>query len=506
METRDQYGEPVYVPDIKIEIRTVYGTDINPNDARKLPQVSYGDIYTNEAYMLMKKKYRPTVKEKEKSYLKAITAMKTYSDYSFEELRVFSFLEKKNSEVIRATDVGDLRYSGSWTPNATGNYCLTLIIDDIVAEEVYKVEVIDCGAPPPLQKTTLKKVQPQNRLRKFVAKNSAGLRIRLHPTLQSEQVGVLKVNGIISFIDELENDDGTWLRLSTESIREHCSPNWFPAEAWCLQYNQHLDKTLLFPVIEADPLNIFESGVDQGFSEPLGEPELHVGQPAESLGPVDPHNYDQESEQPVEFKGEVFEKSKQQPHKSGSQSNIGATLDRVVGEGAIKLQALQKWFKGEKFDGQDGLRQDFRRSESDAGLEPIGNQFIRGLRSNSLFGDYKEALEPPGSPFKTARKTTVDRQAEDFARAFLKVTSELREQKPDEFPPSSQNCSSVKILKRALSPSIAETLRTVFAAFLWHEGLIHDAMACASFLKFHPNISKDFSVLESVPETEALTR
>lgn len=46
----------------------------------------------------------------------------------------------------------------------------------------------------------------------------------------------------------------------------------------------------------------------------------------------------------------------------------------------------------------------------------------------------------------------------------------------------------------------------MFAAFLWHEGLIHDAMACASFLKFHPNISKDFSVLENIAETEVLTR
>lgn len=244
------------MPDIKIEIKAMFG------NARKMSQLSYGDIYSSEAYMPLKQRYRPTVKEREKTCLKAISAMKSYHDYSFEELRVFSFLEKQHSEVIPAADLGDLRYSGCWTPNATGNYCLTLVIDDIVAEEVYKVEVIDCGAPPPLQKTTLKKVQPQNRHRKFVAKNSAGLRIRLHPTLQSEQVGILKVNGIISFIDELENDDGTWLRLSTESIREHCSPAWFPAEAWCLQYNQHLEKTLLFPVVEADPLNIFESAIE----------------------------------------------------------------------------------------------------------------------------------------------------------------------------------------------------------------------------------------------------
>ena len=41
-----------------------------------------------------------------------------------------------------------------------------------------------------------------------------------------------------------------------------------------------------------------------------------------------------------------------------------------------------------------------------------------------------------------------------------------------------------------LSPSTAECLRAVFAANLWHQGLVHDAMACASFLKFHPNLPK----------------
>ena len=48
-------------------------------------------------------------------------------------------------------------------------------------------------------------------------------------------------------------------------------------------------------------------------------------------------------------------------------------------------------------------------------------------------------------------------------------------------------------VKEALSPSVAECLRAVFAAFLWHEGIVHDAMACASFLKFNPNLSKEMS-------------
>lgn len=67
---------------------------------------------------------------------------------------------------------------------------------------------VDVKAPPqgmiPPNKNFAKKSAHQpSKLRKFVAKNSAGLRIRAHPSLQSEQIGVVHVNGTIAFIDEV---------------------------------------------------------------------------------------------------------------------------------------------------------------------------------------------------------------------------------------------------------------------------------------------------------------
>lgn len=60
------------------------------------------------------------------------------------------------------------------------------------------------GITPPTQSQTPRKATHQpNRLRKFVASNSAGLRVRSHPSLQSEQIGVVHVNGTIAFIDEV---------------------------------------------------------------------------------------------------------------------------------------------------------------------------------------------------------------------------------------------------------------------------------------------------------------
>lgn len=56
------------------------------------------------------------------------------------------------------------------------------------------------------------------------------------------------VNATIVFIDEIHNDDGVWLRLNAETIKEYYNSSHL--EAWCLQYNQHLGKTLLLSVEE----------------------------------------------------------------------------------------------------------------------------------------------------------------------------------------------------------------------------------------------------------------
>ena len=40
-------------------------------------------------------------------------------------------------------------------------------------------------------------------LRRFAARHSAGLRVRLHPSLQSEQIGVIPPDAVISFTSEV---------------------------------------------------------------------------------------------------------------------------------------------------------------------------------------------------------------------------------------------------------------------------------------------------------------
>lgn len=95
----------------------------------------------------------------------------------------------------------------------------------------------------------------------------------------------------------------------------------------------------------------------------------------------------------------------------------------------------------------------------------------------------KEELESRSSP-KVSRKTSSrhTRPKKDKSGPLFKGESTPRLTEP---------------AKQAMSPSVAECARAVFAAFLWHEGIVHDAMACSSFLKFNPDLTKEHAPIRS---------
>ncbi|BET00252.1 RING [Nesidiocoris tenuis] len=254
--TKDQYGDVVHVPNLRIEVKAV---PIDKKDLgdRKMRRVSQPDELTfgGNPPPCLEIPYEVTIKDK-MCYC-AITIMKAYENYSFEELRYTSPVIKRSSENMLVRPNSDGTYSATWTPASIGWYSILTTIDGYAMHEGYKVEVKEPpqGLTPPSQSVVRKTAHQPNKLRKFVAKNSAGLRVRAHPSLQSEQIGVVHVNGTIAFIDEIHNDDGVWLRLNQDTIRQYCDAAY--SEAWCLQFNQHLGKTLLLPVQE--PKSIIES-------------------------------------------------------------------------------------------------------------------------------------------------------------------------------------------------------------------------------------------------------
>ncbi|XP_043104386.1 E3 ubiquitin-protein ligase MYCBP2 isoform X17 [Puntigrus tetrazona] len=261
VQTKDQYGDVVHVPNMKVEVKAVpvsQKKSIQQENMKKLQRLPGSSSNTTSGTDLtygghpppkLEATYEPMI-IKEARYI-AITMMKAYENYSFEELRFASPTPKRPSEnmLIRANTDGT--YSANWTPGAVGLYTIHVTIDGIEIDAGLEVEVKDPpkGMIPPGTQMVKPKAEPQpSKVRKFVAKDSAGLRVRSHPSLQSEQIGIVQVNGTITFIDEIHNDDGVWLRLNDETVKKYVPNMNGYTEAWCLSFNQHLGRSLLVPV------------------------------------------------------------------------------------------------------------------------------------------------------------------------------------------------------------------------------------------------------------------
>lgn len=210
---------------------------------------------------------------------------------------------------------------------------------------------------------------------------------------------------------QIENDDGVWVRLSTESIRQHCEPGWYPLEAWCLQFNQHIDKHLLHPIIEAfaeyveSPSEDLFAGTTPTSDTPTLSanvmPELSPrktsekqknaeerrptetnpfkaafgqdadGAPAKPLSRSSRNPFEKLTKRAgkvvVDDPDDLDEYVSQDEGESCSMSNVNAAQSKqgakigtwtagVMGGGSSKLQAIQKWFKSESFDARDSSR------------------------------------------------------------------------------------------------------------------------------------------------------
>lgn len=78
--------------------------------------------------------YEVTVSNKMCFY--AITIMKAYQNYSFEELRYTSPALKRSSESMLVIPNGDGSYGATWTPSSAGWYSIVITIDGYNMEDV----------------------------------------------------------------------------------------------------------------------------------------------------------------------------------------------------------------------------------------------------------------------------------------------------------------------------------------------------------------------------------
>lgn len=112
-------------------------TDITDSDqSRKIRRVSQPDPMTfgGHPQPSLDVPYEVTINNKMCFY--AITIMKAYQNYSFEELRFMSPAVKRSSESMLVRPNGDGSYSATWTPSSVGWYSLMITVDGYSMEDV----------------------------------------------------------------------------------------------------------------------------------------------------------------------------------------------------------------------------------------------------------------------------------------------------------------------------------------------------------------------------------
>ncbi|XP_071950592.1 E3 ubiquitin-protein ligase MYCBP2-like isoform X2 [Antedon mediterranea] len=271
LKTHDQYGILVHVPQLKVEAEAVplgkqeHHLDSGSQSMKSNRKGEKDMTFGGHPMPQVDTSFEPVIRKDSMAY-NSITMMKEYENYSFEELRFAHLPAKRPSESMLVRANNDGSYSAHWTPGLSGLYAIHFTIDGYSMDEVPKVDV---GEPPQgvVPPPSVKKVQSlPNKTRQFVAKFSSGLRIRRSPSLQSEQIGKIDVNGIITYVDEIQNEDGVWVRLNKDSIHRFCGTNGF-REAWCMQFNQHVGKTFLIPVDPSKNLKNDENKENQDESK-----------------------------------------------------------------------------------------------------------------------------------------------------------------------------------------------------------------------------------------------
>ncbi|XP_046701607.1 E3 ubiquitin-protein ligase MYCBP2 isoform X16 [Silurus meridionalis] len=206
VQTKDQYGDVVHVPNMKVEVKAVpvsQKKSIQQDNMKKLQRLPGSPSNSASGMDLtfgglpapkLEATYEPMI-IKEARYI-AITMMKAYENYSFEELRFASPTPKRPSEnmLIRANTDGT--YSANWTPGAVGLYTIHVTIDGIEIDAGLEVEVKDPpkGMIPPGTQMIKPKAEPQP--------------------------------------SKVVNPEGTWVQLDKNSVVEFCESD--EGEAWSL--------------------------------------------------------------------------------------------------------------------------------------------------------------------------------------------------------------------------------------------------------------------------------
>ncbi|XP_040395682.1 E3 ubiquitin-protein ligase MYCBP2 isoform X19 [Cygnus olor] len=336
VQTKDQYGDVVHVPNMKVEVKAIpvsqKKTSLQQEQVKKMQRIpgspaaaaspsadmTFGGLPSPK----LDSSYEPMI-VKEARYI-AITMMKAYENYSFEELRFASPTPKRPSENMLIRVNNDGTYCANWTPGAVGLYTIHVTIDGIEIDAGLEVKVKDPpkGMIPPGTQLIKPKAEPQPNkesrsntddffkdlnshcpqeavmqeqdmpflrggpgVYKVVKTGPSGHNIRSCPNLRGIPIGMLVLGNKVKAVGEVTNSEGTWVQMDKNSMVEFCESD--EGEAWSLardrggnQYLRHEDEQVLLDQnVQTPPpspfsIQAFSKGTScsngQGFDYGLG--------------------------------------------------------------------------------------------------------------------------------------------------------------------------------------------------------------------------------------------
>jgi E3 ubiquitin-protein ligase MYCBP2 len=281
LQTKDRLGTPVHVSGMRVVLKGTYLGNKKPkpfgsappeipeneilHDVIKVEKETNDDIVKPE---ILNAKYKETLQGTKDKYV-SMSMMKEYQNFSFEELRFHTPAHKRpdQSWSLDMQDNQDGTYIAGWIPNSRGSFNVEVSIDGTLAgSSPIEVDVEDAvgGMQVTAPVIAMPVSFPQKlKVRKFVAPaKTGGLRIRSQPSLQSEELGVIRPDQKVAFTEEVTNEDGTWIKLTDESIVEYTEKSH--EQAWCLSFHKKLNRQLMVdveePVMTTQPIPVVTAG------------------------------------------------------------------------------------------------------------------------------------------------------------------------------------------------------------------------------------------------------
>ncbi|KAF8386302.1 rpm-1 [Pristionchus pacificus] len=400
--TRDQHGRLAQCNAVAVEVTVHRGLE-DSRCAHKIEQWC-GEGTLPPITLFHQNPYLPVYMNKAR-YM-SIGMMPAYANYSYEELRLGFAANGVQKDTVGMTQKSSTTHCGTWFPRLPGVFRIECRVDGFQVPHSFTVEVVDRGEKGARKNSTRLAQLSKARLATIPPTVPfPAIRIRTAPSLIASEMGLVPRGSTVSYIEELENAEGRWLRLTEESVLVHTKTD-SPSQAWVIQFHRALDRT-------------------RRAEEILEEQERR-----------------RPSEQSVLIEA--------------NEMYILAEGDRVELYATPSLAGL---CKDEHLEGR-------REILTDGWIHNSHGVWIRiaALQKYILAED------------------AVGHSSVHSQLASFNGNDEEEEQTRPRLRPRSAEAE-------ALRPSIVDCIRTVFGAFLWHEHLVKDAMAAATYLKFHANLS-----------------